>query len=132
MIVDSSAIVAIHEGEPERARFLDILAAARGSLISAATYVECGIVLDRKRPEQPTSRLDELLDQFDIEVVALTPEQARVARRAHRRYGRGSGHRAKLNLGDCFSYALAMSKDEPLLFKGEDFTHTDVRVASGN
>ncbi|MFC7486441.1 type II toxin-antitoxin system VapC family toxin [Knoellia sp. CPCC 206453] len=122
--------MAIHEGEPERARFVDVLATSRGSLISAATYVECGIVLDRKRPEQPASRLDDLLDQFDIEVVALTPEQAHVARRAHRRYGRGSGHPAKLNLGDCYSYALAMSEDEPLLFTGEDFTHTDVKDAS--
>jgi len=130
MIVDSSAVVAIHEGEPERQHFLGVLNGAKGNRISAATYVECAIVLDRKRPEQPTSRLDDLLDKLHVEVVPFTPEQARVARRAHQRFGRGSGHPAQLNLGDCFSYALAIAEDEPLLFKGDDFIHTDVRVAA--
>lgn len=130
MIVDSSAIVAIHEGEPERERFLESLHGATGHKISAATYVECAIVLDRKRPEQPTNRLDDLLDKVDVQVVSFTPEQARAARRAHQRFGRGSGHPAQLNLGDCFAYALAITEDEPLLFKGDDFVHTDVRNAS--
>lgn len=73
--------------------------------------------------------LDDLIDNFKIVVEPFTPEQAQIARQAYRDYGKGSGHRAQLNFGDCFSYALARVKREPLLFKGDDFVHTDVRPA---
>ncbi|PRY52916.1 ribonuclease VapC [Knoellia remsis] len=129
MIVDSSALVAIHEAEPERAAFVAAIRAAATRRMSAATYVECGIVLDRRPSTHGSSRLDDLLTSLDIAVVPLTVEQARAARRAHTRFGRGSGHPARLNLGDCLSYALAVTEDEPLLFKGDDFSHTHVRVA---
>lgn len=132
MIVDSSAIVAIHEDEPEGGALLDLLHKDPRSRISAATYVECAIVLDNLPSVLTESRLDQLLEAADIEVVPFTPEQARAARRAHHRFGRGSGHPAKLNLGDCFAYALAIAEDEPLLFNGNDFTHTDVRDASAS
>ncbi|KGN37371.1 type II toxin-antitoxin system VapC family toxin [Knoellia subterranea] len=126
MIIDSSAIVAIHEGEPERQAFVELIGGGRRPRVSAATYVEAAIVLDRRPSTTGQSRLDDLLDSFGIEVVPFTAEHARAARRAHQRFGRGSGHPAGLNLGDCFSYALAMDEDEPLLFKGDDFGHTDV------
>ncbi|WP_353951044.1 type II toxin-antitoxin system VapC family toxin [Knoellia sp. S7-12] len=130
MIVDSSAIVAIHEDEPEREAFMELLGGDARSRMSAATYVECAIVLDRLPSVRIESRLDQLLEATGVQVVSLTPEQARVAREAHQRFGRGSGHPARLNLGDCFSYALAKSEDEPLLFKGDDFAHTDVKDAT--
>ncbi|KGN32866.1 ribonuclease [Knoellia sinensis KCTC 19936] len=129
MIVDSSALVAIHEGESEREQFVQLVRDARSPRVSAATYVECALVLDRRPSSHGQSRLDELLTSLGVEIAAFTAEQARIARQAHRRFGRGSGHPAGLNLGDCFSYALAMTEDEPLLFKGADFTHTDVRSA---
>lgn len=130
MIVDSSAILAVYSNEAECAAFTKLLAAAASPRVSAATYVECSIVIDRRHTDVSHNRLDDLVASFGIEVVAFTPEHARAAGRAHQRFGRGSGHPAGLNLGDCFSYALAISEDEPMLFKGDDFTHTDVRVAA--
>ena len=96
--------------------------------MSAATYVEAGIVADTRGPLLGRA-LDEVLADFDIEVEPLTAEQARIARQAYRDYGRGSGHAANLNFGDCFSYALAAAEREPLLFVGDDFGHTDIRSA---
>lgn len=128
MIVDPSAIVAIHDREPDAEALRNVLADSRATRLSAASYVECAVVLDR-RSLSGRSRLDEVLDDLNITLADFTEEQARVARRAHQRFGRGSGSQARLNLGDCFSYALAITEDEPLLFKGDDFTHTDVRNA---
>jgi ribonuclease VapC len=128
LIVDSSAVLAILLDEPERETFLDALTAATSARLSAVTYVECGAVLDRRGPEL-SRQFDALLAAAEVGVAQVTVEQARLARAAYRDYGRGSGHRAGLNFGDCFAYALATESGEPLLFKGDDFGHTDVRQA---
>lgn len=127
MIVDSSGLMAILQQEPEGDRLLATIAASQ-CRISAATMVEIGIVADA-RSSAHGERLDELLDVLDIEVVPVTVRQAQVARLAYRRFGRGSGSPARLNVGDCFSYALAVEAGQPLLFVGEDFTHTDIAAA---
>ena len=129
MILDSSAVLAILLDEPERDTFLDALAAAPSARMSAATYVECAAVLDRRGGAELGRQFDAFLAAAEIEVADVTAEQARIARAAYRDYGRGSGHSAGLNFGDCFGYALASTTGEPLLFKGEDFAHTDVRSA---
>ena len=130
MIVDTSALIAIigdEEDGPELAAKLDV---ARGPiLLSAATYVEAGIVIDSDRFKGQAHRLDELINSAGIDIAAFTPTQAKLARQAYRDFGRGSGHPAKLNFGDCFAYALATESNHPLLFKGDDFTHTGVRRA---
>lgn len=95
--------------------------------MSASTWVELGVVADRRLSEANRRRLDAMIDGLGIVLVPLSAAQARRARQAHRRYGPGSGSLARLNMGDCFSYALAIELDEPLLFVGDDFTHTDVR-----
>jgi len=124
MIVDSSALVASVRGEPDAAAINDLLASSVVR-VSAATVLEASIVVSpRSHPE-----LDTLLTRAGAEVVPFDHEQARVARDAYARYGKGSGSQARLNLGDCFSYALAKVTGEPLLFKGEDFRHTDVTQA---
>jgi len=86
-------------------------------------------VLDRHRRGLVSEALDDYLEGAALSVAPVTARQARIARAAYRDFGRGSGHPAKLNFGDCFAYALAIERDEPLLFKGDDFTHTDVRSA---
>lgn len=128
MIVDTSAIVAIIRGEPDAAAFARVIAEAAIARISAATLVELGIVIDGLRDQVAVGVLDRLLEDAALRVEPLTPEQARIARDAHRRFGRASGHPAGLNMGDCFSYALARDLDEPLLFKGEDFGQTDIEL----
>ena len=97
--------------------------------MSAANYLEAGIVVDANRNPLLSRRLDDLIAQTEIEVEAVTPQQADIARAAYRDFGKGSGHPAGLNFGDCFAYALAKSMREPLLFKGDDFSHTDVAIA---
>lgn len=129
MIVDSSAIVALIADEPEAPAIRRCLRSAAPSAMSAASYLETSIVLDGRRDPATSRRLDPLLEALGIEVVAVTPHQARIARSAYRDFGRGSGHPAHLNFGDCFSYALAIDVDQPLLFKGGDFVHTDVQPA---
>jgi len=125
MIVDSSALVAIVEGETDADDFARRI---RHGKIPAPVFVEAAIVLDN-RLTTTRDRLGELLDYASVSVIDFTPEMAAAARTAYRRFGRGSGHPAKLNFGDCLAYAAATVLDEPLLFKGEDFTHTDVRDA---
>ena len=98
--------------------------------MSAASYLECGIVVDRKGDATASEELDAVLARMQIEVMPVSTSQARIARRAYREFGKGSGHPAQLNFGDCFAYALAIETDEPLLFTGADFVHTDVRVAA--
>jgi ribonuclease VapC len=129
VIVDTSAIVAIALSEPGIEVLKDALANSTDSRMSAPNYVElCAVMQRRDRPE--IGRLvDRLLDTYGIAIEALDPKQARVAAQAYRDYGRGSGHPARLNLGDTYSYALAYVTDEPLLFRGDDFTHTDIRSA---
>lgn len=129
MIVDSSALVAILKEEAGWETYAGTLNAAEAPRISAAAYVELSIVIDRWKDPVLSSRVDELLARFNIQIEPFTTEQARIARQAYRDYGRGSGHAANLNYGDCFSYALARVMREPILFKGGDFVHTDLRPA---
>lgn len=129
MIVDPSALVAVIRGEPSRMAILTALAGAAGVRLSAAGYLELGIVIDGARDPVLSRRVDALLATLGVDVVPVDADQARVARAAYRDFGKGSGHPAGLNYGDCFSYALARGLDEELLFVGDDFTHTDVRCA---
>jgi ribonuclease VapC len=129
MIVDTSALVAILRYEPERVPFAKLLDQADTLGISACTYLELSIVLDSRKDPALSREIDELIERFEIAIEPVTVEQAKIARQAYRDYGRGSGHAANLNFGDCFSYALARAKREPLLFKGADFSLTDVRSA---
>ncbi len=129
MIVDTSALIAILKLEPERVPFAEILDQADSLRISAATYVELSIVMDRRKSPALSREVDEIIERFNIQIEPVTAEQARIARQAYRDYGRASGHAANLNFGDCFSYALARAKREPILFKGDDFVHTDLRSA---
>lgn len=126
MIVDTSALVAIIRSEPEASRFATVLSTSEHNQLSAANYLETGIVVDSSRDPVASRRLDELLRVAGISVVAVTPEHAEVARAAYRDYGKGSGHPAGLNFGDCFAYALAATSGEPLLYKGQDFAQTDI------
>jgi ribonuclease VapC len=129
MIVDSSAIIAILKDEPDGLTLSKTLAKASEARLSAAGYLECSIVLDREKDPVRSASLDDLIGEAHISIEAVTAEQAKIARHAYRDYGRGSGHPANLNFGDCFSYALAREKREPLLYKGDDFARTDLRSA---
>ena len=129
MIVDTSALIAILNDEPEAAGFAKLIARSEPARISAVSYVEAGAVLDRAGSPAAARGLDRLLDVAAIETAPVTAKQATIARAAYRDFGKGSGHAAGLNFGDCFSYALATDTGETLLFKGEDFGHTDVRQA---
>lgn len=126
MIVDTSALVAILRDEADALAIAEAIASASTRRLSAASYVELGAVIDGVRDPVVSRRLDELLGEAEIEISPVTEEQARIAREAYRDFGRGSGHPAGLNFGDCFSYALARALGEPLLFKGDDFSHTDI------
>jgi ribonuclease VapC len=126
MIVDTSALVAILKLEPDGPLYEAALVASPVNRISAATYLEVSIVIDRARDPLVSRRLDEILAVAGVVVEPVTEAQARIAREAYRDFGKGSGHRAGLNYGDCFAYALARERDEPLLFKGDDFGHTDI------
>ena len=129
MIVDTSALIAVVNVEPGFEQFAAVLVAAPTVRLSAATLLESSIVTDGRRNPVLSARFDELLAELAVVVLPVTEAQARIARQAYRDYGRGSGHPAQLNLGDCFAYALAVALGEPLLFVGQDFGQTDVRVA---
>ena len=129
MIVDTSAIVCVHEGEPEAREFLDLMMDTSVLQISAGTLMETSLVLDARQPLRSSRRLDRLLFDLRPDVVPVDETHVSVARSAYRDFGKGSGHPAQLNFGDCFAYALATLTGEPLLFKGEDFGHTDVTPA---
>ena len=129
MIVDTSALVAIIVGEPERSLFLEAILNDPAPKASAGTLLELGIVVDRLADPVATRRVDDLMTTLGIEVVPVTAEHVALGRAAYRDFGRGSGHRAQLNFGDCFAYALARETGEPLLFKGDDFMHTGIAAA---
>lgn len=129
MIVDTSAIVAVVLDDADSEPLAEILLDATVSKMSAATAVEVNAVLTRRLRPQDQRRVERLLDEWQIELVPFDAEQAAVASRAYRDFGRGSGHPAALNLGDCYSYALADVTGEPLLYVGDDFVHTDVTAA---
>ena len=132
MIVETSGLIAVLRGEPEAAAFAEAIYQELGARLSAASYFEAAIVVDGNRDPILSRRLDEVLGELGITIEPVTEEQARVAREAYRDFGKGSGHPAQLNFGDCFSYALAKVTGEPLLFKGDDFSHTDVTSAPLN
>ncbi|HKF48439.1 MAG TPA: type II toxin-antitoxin system VapC family toxin [Terracidiphilus sp.] len=129
MIVDTSALVAVIALEPEAMAFATAMENAEMLRISAGTFVEAGVVLNRRGDPALDGRFDALMEEAGFIIEPVTVEQARIARQAYRDYGKGSGHPAQLNFGDCFSYALAREKREPILFKGDDFRHTDLRPA---
>ena len=128
MIIDTSALVALLDQEPEAARIAHALASSPERTLSAANLVEIGIVMQARRGDDGARDLDLLLAKLKVEIEAVTAGQADIARKAFRHYGRGR-HAANLNFGDCFAYALAKDKSAPLLFKGDDFGRTDVMVA---
>jgi len=106
-----------------------VLDSAEYVRFSAASYLETSIVLDKRHDPLLSAGLDDLIAEVNIIIEPVTAEQAKIARQAYRDYGKGSGHRANLNFGDCFTYALAREKREPVLWKGDDFVHTDLRPA---
>jgi ribonuclease VapC len=128
MVIDTSALVAILQGEPERRRFIETIEGADSRRMSVATFVEVSIVVDARNGAEGLRDLDRFIARAGIELVPVDVEQAQAAREAFTRFGKGR-HRAALNYGDCFSYALAAVLGEPLLYKGDDFNHTDIAVA---
>ena len=128
MIVDTSALLAILLDEPERRRYNELIEASGKRLLSAASLVEAGTVLEVRRGEAAGRELDLFLHRAKFEVVPLDADQAEIARSAFRRYGKGR-HSAGLNFGDCLAYAASKAAGEPLLFKGQDFSQTDIPAA---
>ncbi|WP_432347239.1 type II toxin-antitoxin system VapC family toxin [Shinella yambaruensis] len=129
IVLDTSALIAILTDEPERRAFNEAIERAATRMMSAATLLETKIVLFARHGGAGVNALDAFLLRGDIQVAPVTAAQAELAFEAFRRFGRGTGHAAHLNYGDCFSYALARENDAPLLFKGGDFRHTDVEPA---
>ena len=129
MIIDTSAMVAIIQGESEAEEFAELLVAAQGPSLSAASYLESAVVIDSQRDPRLSRNLDLLIRENEISIEPVSARQAEVARQAYRDFGKGSGHPAGLNFGDCFAYALAFESGEPLLFKGDDFAHTGIAAA---
>lgn len=128
MVVDTSAVVAILRGEPEGDVFQQKIDAADVRLLSAANLVECSIVVGNRFGQPGLDHLDLFIEAAGLEIVPVDREQALAARQAYRRFSKGL-HPAGLNFGDCFAYALSQTSGEPLLFKGNDFHHTDVAAA---
>lgn len=128
MIVDTSALLSVMLHEQDRARYRDAILAAVRPAISAANWLEGALVLERKGDANAAARHDPVCEALGLTIAPVTPTQALLARDAYRALGRGR-HRAALHLGDCFAYALAKERDEPLLFKGGDFARTDVKQA---
>ena len=128
MVIDTSAVVAILFEEEDRLRYAEAIEDAPVRLVSAVTRVELSFVVEGRKREAGRERLERFFALTGAEVVAVTPEQATLAIGAFRNYGKGR-HPAALNIGDCFSYALASATGHTLLFKGNDFVHTDIRAA---
>lgn len=127
MVIDTSALVAIFLGEPERKRFLEHILQAETKMISAANALETGIVLEARRGETAGREFDLFIVRAKLELVPVDAEQVEIARSAWRKYGKGR-HAAGLNFGDCFAYALTKFSEQKLLAKGEDFRFTDVEL----
>jgi ribonuclease VapC len=126
MVIDTSALIAIALDEPPRGRLLDALETSRDRVLSCVSLLEAGVVLRAKLGERGVSLLYELVEELVSEVVPFDELQARQAIRAFGRFGKGKGHRAQLNFGDCAVYALAGSRGEPVLAAGHDFAATDL------
>ena len=128
MVIDTSALIAILFGEPEALSFTRVLAGETLKWISSINALETGIVVEARKGEAGGREFDLLMHRAQIEIVAMNADQAELARAAWRKYGKGN-HPAGLNIGDCCAYALAKYSGEPLLFKGNDFSRTDIRAA---
>ena len=126
MIIDTSALIAILRAEPEAQDCAVAIERNQIRRVSAANFVETALVIDGSRDPIASRRFDDLVKEAHIAIEPVTEVQARIAREAYRDFGTASGHPAKLNFGDCFAYALAKTTGEPLLFKGDDFVHTDI------
>ncbi|MFC1824402.1 type II toxin-antitoxin system VapC family toxin [Thermodesulfobacteriota bacterium] len=131
MVVDSSAVIAVLLGEPETEFFVRVLARAPKKKISVFNALESAIVIEAKKGEAGGRELDLLLHRAQIEIIAFNSDQVELARTAWRKYGKGN-HSAGLNIGDCCAYALAKYSGEPLLFKGKDFSQTDIQAVIDN
>jgi ribonuclease VapC len=129
MVIDTSALVAMLTSEPEAERFEAAVEADPALLMSTASYLETAIVIEHRFGEPGGRELDLWLHRAAVDLVAVHAQQADVARVAYRKYGKGR-HRAGLNYGDCFAYALAKISGEPLLLKGDDFPHTDITAVA--
>ena len=129
MIIDTSALISILRAEEDARDMADAIEKARVRRISAANFLETAVVVDASRDPVASRRFDELVEAAGLKIEPVTFDQARIARDAYRDFGKGSGHKAGLNFGDCFAYALAKATGEALLFKGDDFGHTDVSTA---
>ncbi len=129
MIIDTSALIAILRAEPDAGEMARAIERAQVRRISAANWLETAVVIDASRDPVASRRFDELAQTAELRVEPVTGDQARIARDAYRDFGKGSGHKAGLNFGDCFAYALAKASGEDLLFKGDDFGHTDITSA---
>jgi ribonuclease VapC len=125
MVLDTSAILAILQNEPERRKFNEAIEAAETRSLSTASFVECSMILESRYGADGVRDLALFIAKAQVSLVSVDEEQADLARRAFRKYGK-SRHPAGLNFGDCFSYALARALDKPLLFKGNDFSQTDI------
>jgi ribonuclease VapC len=128
MVLDTSALLAILQDEPERRAFNEAIDAAESRALSAATFVETSIVVEARWGAEGVRDFELLVERAAIDIVPVDSIQARIACRAYSRFGKGR-HKAGLNFGDCFAYALAMARSEPLLFKSKDFRHSDVTAA---
>ncbi len=130
VVVDASVLVAIFKSEADSIRLAERLISYKRKVISAATWLEAAIVCE-SASDKPGGETDfhRLIADLDVEVIAFTPEHARLAFAAFKRFGKGRRTKAALNFGDCFAYALAKAMDAPLLFKGNDFTQTDLQPA---
>lgn len=128
MILDTSALIAIVAGEPDAELYIRAISRAKNCRISAANFVELGLVIENQFGVEVSQQCDALFLRAGVVIEPVTVEQAHMARQASRDFGKGR-HPAGLNFGDCFAYALAKSMNEPLLFKGEDFKKTDVARA---
>jgi len=127
VVIDTSALLAILLGEPERGKLLQLLSESETRLLSAANALETAMVVESRRGEAAGRELDLFLHRTKIEIVAVDEEQFSIARFAWRKFGRGR-HPAALNFGDCFAYALTKTSSEPLLAKGDDFRRTDLQI----
>jgi ribonuclease VapC len=129
MIVDTSAILAILRDEPDAETFASAIAGARIRRVSAVNYLEAAALMDASRSPIASRRFDDFFREASFTVEAVTVDQTRIAREAYKDFGKRSGHPAQLNLGDCFAYALAKARSEPILFKSRYFKHTDLTSA---
>lgn len=129
MVVDTSVLLAILQGEPEQLQFVEAIAEAEYVLLSAASLVEASMLMDSRHGTRGVEDLDRFIERSNMEIVPVDVAQARIAREAFSRFGKGR-HPAGLNFGDCFVYALARQRRDVLLFKGNDFSRTDIGIAA--